>query len=293
MDLRDAECFLAIVEHRNFGRAAAALGMAQPSLSRRIALLEADLGVRLFSRERRQIELTKSGDVWASEARALLVRALQARRAVTDAANEKYGSLTFGFVGSSAYRVVPSALRRFRRLRPSARVRLHEQLGARQVDALRSGTLDLALIRGPVESHGFRSETLRIDELVAVLPAAHPLARRKRIDAGDLSGEPFIMFNRYGATGMHDVVRGVCASAGFVPRIGQEVESIETFLACVAGELGVGLIYDVSAEVPIAGVVYRPLRSGAPAIELAAVMRADCINPHVPVFVEALRSSVS
>src|ERR1700676_3634855 len=95
-ELRDLECFLGVVEHRSFGRAAAALGMTQPALSRRIAGLERGLGVSLFSRARSQIELTPPGERLAREAPAVLAQAAIAQRVLQEASHGSKGHLRIG-----------------------------------------------------------------------------------------------------------------------------------------------------------------------------------------------------
>ncbi|GAC1420677.1 MAG: hydrogen peroxide-inducible genes activator OxyR [Candidatus Velthaea sp.] len=287
-ELRDLQSFLALAETRNFSRAAERLGIAQPPLSRRIAALEAELGVLLVSREKRQIELTAAGEAFAREARVILAQADLAAAIAREAARGARGHVRLGYVGSTGYDIVPNAIRGFREQHHDATVTLTELLGARQIAALRAGTIDVALIRGPVESGEFAGRRLRADRLVAALPAGHALAARATIRVADLAHEPFVAFNRYGATGLHDLVRGVCAHAGFVPRVVQEVDALDTLLACVAAGIGVALTQDLGAQALGGGAVMRPLRPAAPPVELTAVWRADDANSLVPVLVDQL-----
>jgi DNA-binding transcriptional LysR family regulator len=292
-ELRDLECFLAVVECGNFGRAAETLGMAQPPLSRRIAELERKLGVLLFSRERRQIEITDAGRALTREARTLLIQSRLAAQITRDAAAGFTGHLRLGFVGSSGYSIIPKAIRGFRAAYPAATLTLTELLGARQIDALRSGMIDVALVRGPVESEGLLSSRLHSYRLIAALPERHPLSQRKHVEVADLAYEPFIEFNRYGATGLHDLVRGVCAEAGFVPQVVQSVDSLDTLAACVAAGMGVSLVHDVVRMLPIDGIAYLSIKPASPPVDLSCVRRADDLNPLLPAFVECLRSAAN
>jgi DNA-binding transcriptional LysR family regulator len=290
-DLRDFECALAIVEHRHFGRAAEALGMAQPPLSRRIAALERRLGVALFSRAKRQIEVTDAGRVFAREARAVLAQVALAEDLTRGAAAGYRDRLRLGFVGSSGFGIVPAAVRAFRADYPRTVVTLTELLGARLIAALRAGTIDVAVVRGPFERDGLRGTRLRSDPLVAALPATHPLARRKTVAVSDLRDEPFVEFGRYGATGVHDLVRGVCAEAGFVPGTVQEADALDTLVACVAAGIGVALVHDVARGLPIDGVAYRPIRPFSTPVDLWAVRRRDDATPLAASFVEHLAAA--
>jgi len=289
MELRDLTCFLAIVRHEHFGRAAEELGIAQPPLSRRIARLEREIGTLLFSRLRRRIAPTEAGRAFAREARVVLEQATLAAEVARAAARGAVGHLRLGYVGSSGYRIVPNAIRSFRVRRPAALVTMRELLGARQIEAIRTGSIDVALIRGPAEIAGLTGVRLRGDRLGVALPFSHPLADAKTVAVEALADEPFVAFNRYGATGLHDLVRGVCAAAGFVPRVVQEVETIDALAAAVAAGIGVALIYDVVATLPIEGIVHRSIRPAAPIVDLTAFRRTDDRDPLVPVFIEELR----
>jgi len=289
MELRDLTCFLAIVRHEHFGRAAEELGIAQPPLSRRIARLEREIGTLLFSRARRRIAPTEAGRAFAGEARVVLEQATLAAEVARAAARGAVGHLRLGYVGSSGYRIVPNAIRSFRVRRPAALVTMRELLGARQIEAIRTGSIDVALIRGPAEIAGLTGVRLRGDRLGVALPFSHPLADAKTVAVEALADEPFVAFNRYGATGLHDLVRGVCAAAGFVPRVVQEVETIDALAAAVAAGIGVALIYDVVATLPIEGIVHRSIRPAAPIVDLTAFRRTDDRDPLVPVFIEELR----
>jgi DNA-binding transcriptional LysR family regulator len=262
--------------------------MAQPPLSRRIAELERKLGVLLFSRERRQIEITDAGRALTREARTLLIQSRLATQITRDAAQGFTGHLRLGFVGSSGYSIIPKAIRAFRSAHPRATLTLTELLGARQIDAVRGGMIDVALVRGPVESEGLLSTRLRSYRLIAALPEEHPFAQRKHIDVADLAGEPFVEFNRYGATGLHDLVRGVCADAGFVPQVVQAVDSLDTLAACVAAGMGLALVHDVVRMLPIDGIAYLPIRPASPPVDLSCVRRADDLNALLPAFIEHL-----
>jgi DNA-binding transcriptional LysR family regulator len=290
-ELRDLEQFLALVEHRNFGRAATALGIAQPQLSRRIGALERELGVTLFSRAQRQISLTPAGELLFGEARAVLAQAGLAERLIRDAARGAIGHVRLGTRSTSQYTLVPGAIRRLREMHPHASVTLTGPLPGLQIEHLRQGTIDLTVVRGPVDlAGGLQAARLRSDPLAVGLPQDHRFARRSVVDAADLADEAFVEIAWYQAFGYRELTRGYCARVGFVPRVVQAVDTSDMLAMCVAAGLGIGLMPDTSHELSIPGLVFRPLRPKPPTVELQAVWRGDDKNPVIPPFVRCLMS---
>jgi len=292
LNLRDLECFMAIVEQRNFGRAAPFLGMTQPALSRRIAALEDELGTTLLSRAHRQVELTTAGELLSSEARDLLTRARLVKHVMRQAARGTSGNLRLGTRSVSRYLLIPDAIRRLREMNAQYSVTVIDPLPTQHVEHLRNGLFDITVLSGPVKlDGGLRRARLRGDPMVVALPERHPLAERQVVDSRDLAKEAFIEVARYEALGYKDLMRGACARAGFVPRVVQEVDTVDMLAVCVAAGMGVALMHDVRRELSVPGVVYRPIHPAEPPIELSAVWRADDANPVIEPFVECLAAA--
>lgn len=290
-ELRDLECFLAIVEYKTFHRAAKALNIAQPPLSRRIAALERELGGALFSRQSRQIQLTEMGAAFAGEARTVLDQARLAARVARDFGRGFTGHVRIAYVGSSGYAIVPAAMRSFRDAYPRATLSVQAILGHRQVDALRAGTIDVALNRGPANFTDLQVKCLRADRFVVALNEHHHLAHRRRITVADLAKEPFVALAVSPTGGTSDIVRTICARAGFVPNVVQEVDSGGILAACVAIGMGIGLVSESLRALPLRGLVYRDISPVSPTADLSAVSRPDTTNPLVPPFIEHLRAA--
>lgn len=287
--LRDLECFMAVVEHKTFSRAAQSLHLAQPPLSRRIAELERTLGAHLFIRGARQAQLTEAGIALAREARIVLEQAKLAEAIVRDTIAGKTGHVRIGYASPSAFTAVPEAAQRFRKLQPRATLKFVRYYIAHQNDALRSGAIDIALINGWFDAEDFRADTLQVNRLVLALPDQHPLARQPVVDVTDLVNEPFIEFPRSGPLGLHDLARSVTARAGFVPRIAHEVEGHSLVTACVAAGLGVAFVNDAAVGAPVPGVVFRDIAPPSPEVRMTALSRHDEVNPLVHAFVEQLK----
>jgi DNA-binding transcriptional LysR family regulator len=287
-ELRDLECFLAVVEHKTFHRAAKACGVAQPPLSRRIAALERELGGALFSRNSRRTQLTELGAVFAREARVVLEQARVAQRVAADFNRGLTGHLRVGYVGSSGYTIVPLAMRSFRGAFPQTTITVEAILGHRQVEALRIGTIDVAINRGPVDSSGLRVQRLRSDRFLLALADGHRLANRKRVPVTELVEEPFVALSPTPMGGTSDIVRAICANAGFLPHVVQEVDTYAVLVTCVAMGIGIALVSESIRSFSVRGVAFRELSPEPPAADLNALARASDTNPLIPVFVEHL-----
>jgi DNA-binding transcriptional LysR family regulator len=290
-ELRDLECFLAIVEHKTFHRAAKACGLAQPALSRRIAALERELSGALFIRSSRRTQLTELGTIFAREARIVLEQVRSADRIVHDFTSGLTGHLRVAYVGSSGYTIIPGALRSFRKAYPDATISLEAILGHRQVEALQIGSMDIALHRGPVESTGLRVQRLRSDRFLLAVADDHRLAARRRVGVNELADEPFVALPSATRGGTSDLVRTICAGAGFLPRVVQEVDTYGVLVSCVAMGIGIALVSESARSVAVAGVAYRDLVPDPPPADLSALARSNDPNPLIPVFIEHLVAS--
>jgi DNA-binding transcriptional LysR family regulator len=127
---------------------------------------------------------------------------------------------------------------------------------------------------------------------MAALPNGHRLARRAVVAVSDLADEPFVELGQRESLGYREMTRAVCAAAGFVPRVVQEVDAIDAIVACVAAGLGVGLVHGEN-DVPVEGVAYRPIEPPGPQVDTVAIWRADNDNPLIPLFLDCLRTAAT
>ena len=280
--------FLAVAEELHFRRAAERLHMSQPPLSEAIRQLEQAVGATLLERSRRRVALTPAGEVLLGDARAVLAeldRALEtARRIGTGQA----GRLRLAFVGSALYGVVPDLVRAFSLGRPDVELQLQERSTTEQLAALASGELDIGFVRQPASADGLTTETIMREPTVAALPAGHPLTRFKRIPVARLSAQPFVLFPRGQAPGLHDAITSALATDGRLPRIVQEVAEMQTIVGLVASGMGVSLVPGSVQALARSGVAYRPV-AGAPRSDLAMVTRSADSSPMVRAFAQAAR----
>lgn len=285
MELRHLRYFIAVAEHLHFGRAAKRLAMAQPPLSQQIKSLEEEIGVMLFMRTKRQVELTAAGEVFLDEARKTITQADQAIRAAQRAARGEIGQLAVGFVSSAVYGKIPSIFRLMRTRYPEVSLLLQDLTSEEQVEAMKMNRIDVGLLRPPVAAA--ESLAMRViwqEPLMVALPSGNPMARETEIAVESLAKESFIQIPRHVAPGFYDQFIRICAQAGFSPKIVQEARTTPTIVSLIAGGIGVSILPDSLRSLQRSGVVYRPLRSPAPTTDMAAIWRPDDASPTLRSF---------
>jgi DNA-binding transcriptional LysR family regulator len=259
MDLRQIRCFIAVAEEMHFGRAAERLHMAPTALSRLVRGLEEEIGVRLLNRTTRAVTLTRAGLGFLEDARAILDRTEAAARNAREVADSRGLTLRIGAIDAASASFLPAAINMLRKAHPNVDLRLSETMTAPQLQMLRTGRLDLALIRPPTTASEFPFEVLREERLVAVLPAGHPSGDRPELSIRDLADEPLIIPAKRARPYAYDLVMAYFASAGLVPRILQETTEKPAMLAMVASGMAVALMPDWVATFSRPGVLFRPL----------------------------------
>lgn len=289
MDLRHLRYFVAVGDTLNVGRAAAALHIAQPPLSRAIRDLEEDLGTVLFRRHPRGVSLTGAGAALLPEARRLLREAEALRRNARRYAAAEAGTLAIGFVSTAAYNVLPRLVPAFRARRPGVRLVLREGTSDALVPALLSGDLDVGFVIGATVPPGLVYVPLHREPWIAALPAVRRWPTRVALRR--LAREPFILFPREIAPGWHDAIVALCRSAGFSPRVGQEAIQMQTIVSLVAGGMGVALVPASLERLRRDGVVYRRLAERSPDTEVGLAWRAADDSPLTRAFVAEARSA--
>jgi DNA-binding transcriptional LysR family regulator len=291
MELRHLRYFLAVAEELHFSRAAGRLHMAQPPLSQQIRQLERELGVVLFNRTKRHVELTAAGHAFLEEARRVLAQSERAVRAAQRAARGEIGQLTIGFVPSADLDILPRVLRAWNARFPHVEIELHSLLPIAQIEALREGRIHIGFVRLPVDEGGLVVERIQREPLLAALPHRHRLARSPLVRLADLANDTLILFPRDIAPGYYDAFISACRRAGFTPRV-LHPGSMQTNLGLVSAGLGVSLLPASIRNLRRTGVVYRPLAPPVPQVEMAAAYSPEERSAVLPAFLQVLHGVV-
>ena len=283
---------MAVAEHRHFGRAAAALHISQPPLSRAIRGLEETLGVTLLARSKRRVELTPEGAHFFEEARRLAESLERAVAEVRRMAGGEQGRLRVGFVSLADYGgVLPGLLKAYKAAHPGVSLALREMVSPEQAAALAAGELDFGLLLPPVAGAA-RLEHIVVqrERFVVALSARHRLARATgRIALRELAGEPFVMIPRQIAPRLYDIVAQLAAQAGVSLNVAQEAIQMQTVVSLVSSGLGAAVVPASIANLGRRGVAYRELADRHPRLDLWLAWRRGALGAAAQEFVAHAR----
>ena len=290
MELRHLRYFVAVAEELNFTRAAQRLNTAQPSLSQQIKHLEADVGVSLLDRSKRHVALTAGGKVFLAEAREILARVERAGPRAAHAQQGKLTELVIGVVPAAEIKILPKLIPLVEQKLPKVRLVFHNLPSAEQKRMLRTGSLDIGLLRGPLDDPHLAVEDVLWEKLVAGLPAGHPLARKKKVSVRELNNLPFIMVSRKGSPELHDAVEAFCERSGLHPRVVQQADNVLGNLNMIRAGMGFALLPDYAEWILPSGVVARTLAwSPAPVVSLVVAHRKGKPTASMLAFKKLLR----
>jgi DNA-binding transcriptional LysR family regulator len=291
VELRHVRYFIAVAEYLNFRRAAQQLHVAQPPLSRQIRQLEDDLGVSLFLRDKRRVELTKAGSAFLEEARKLIVQAGHATAAARHAQKGESGIVRVG-LASGLGGVVGKAVFEHRRRAPSIEVECRDIFSSFQNEALRKREIDVGFLRPPVDPLTLDCKLLYEEEFVVILSKQHPLARRRSVRLKEIANEPLIIFDRSFSTGLYDKILGLYSRQGLTPHmIVTHVEAHEEAGAIMVASgkaifMGAGAIVNRSVSgVELASVRLNELQAK---IEVYAAWRRGETSPAILAFLDSV-----
>ena len=248
MDLRGLQCFVGVGESLSFSRAAQRLQMSQPALSRQIQRLERELGARLFDRIGRRITLTAAGEELLARARALLQDAESLRSRIQDLSSGSTGVLRVGATPQTLESVVSGLLTRYRRVCPNVEVQLVEDGAASLLDQIERGLVNVAIAALPKGTR-LKGRALFPLGVLAAVPHAHRLRRRRTVDITDLTDEPLLLLRKGFMT--RQLFDGACQVAHITPRVILESSSPHCLLTLVEGGHGIAIIPSTVRLVPV------------------------------------------
>ena len=263
--LRQLEYIVALAAERHFGRAAQACFVTQPALSAQVRELESMLGLRIFERDSRRVLVTPAGAELVERARRILVEVDELVEAARVARQPLCGTLRVGVIPTVGPYLLPRAIPRMRRKHRELRLRLREDHTVRIVAELEAGRLDLLLLA--LEAELGNAETLPLfrDDFLAVMPADHPLARKKRLRQEDLSGQQVLLLDDGHC--LRDQALAVCSAQGASELGDFRATSLSTLTQMVADGDAMTLLPELALGVETRGrrdLAVRPFRSPAP-----------------------------
>ncbi|MBS1209072.1 MAG: LysR family transcriptional regulator [Proteobacteria bacterium] len=290
MELRHLRYFLAVAEELHFTRAAARLHIGQPPLSQQIQALEAELGVPLFVRTKRSVQLTEAGQHLLMRAREILGASAGVADELQRIARGETGELRIGFTSSGVLiGEMRQVLKIYREAYPGVTLRLREMYTHAQFSALQRGDLDIGFVRfnDPSPPSGLALRLLRRDRLCLVVPEEHRLAGLAEVSIAECREEAFISYPAGSGASLLDYLNHLCASAGFVPKISQEAREALTQIGLVAVGMGVAVLVAPMAVLRHNGVRFIPLTDEEAYMDMALASRAGETSPRIQGFLTA------
>ncbi len=243
MELRHLRYFTAVVQWKGYREASRRLHVAQAAISRTVADLEDELGLKLFSRAKRMVQLTAEGELFYAEAMRSLAQVEWAINTAKRAAKGEVGKLSIGFLGSATYGFLPALVCTFTKQYPGVKLTLQELTPLQQEVAFDKGEIDIGFTRTLTaeKSRTFSSRCLYRDPLMAVLSRSTQV-KTKYVRISDLAKDDFILFHREGAPALFDMITRICNEAGFSPRVENQPNMMQTVLSLVEAEQGVSIV---------------------------------------------------
>jgi molybdate transport repressor ModE-like protein len=282
LDVRRLVVLREVAVQGSFSAAAQALTYSQSAVSQQIATLEREAGTRLVERNGRSVRLTDAGRALVRRADAILTELEGAESDLRAIAGLHGGQVRVSTFASAASALLPEAAAAFRDAHPGVRVELSlVEATDEAVEGLRAGRTDLALLAepladpAPVETHH-----LLDDPMLAVLPAGHPLARRRALRLADLAAEPWVLGGGPGCSDRATILRA-CHAAGFEPRVSVEfpTDDYHATQGMVAAGAGITLLPRLAVAVPRDDLVVRPLAGGGLHRQVVAATRHGDQSP--------------
>lgn len=299
MNLQQLSYFVAVARFRNFTRAAESCFVAQPALSQQISKLEGELGVSVFERRRRGVNLTVAGTAFLAYAEQVLRLVSEGKQRVTDLQNVKHGEITLVCLPTVATYWLPPIISKYRRRFPDIEIRIHEHAGCTPHD-FGDAKADIGIVQlgddcSRLDNATVHVERLFTDEQVLIFPSNHRLAgpgaaSHDAIALKETAGESFVLVKP--TCGMSQVTAQAFAEAGLQPRVRLETSQVEAVCAMVAAGLGIGLMPAMAMNRDYPNLCWRRVKKPVPKRNIVLAWSPErSMSPAAAAFIDIVRES--
>lgn len=268
MELRHLRYFITVAEELSFSKAALKLHTAQPSLSQQIKDLEDDIGVQLFHRTKRKVELTEEGLVFLEQARLTLTQADKAITMARQVAAAKVQYLKIGFVPSAEIRIFPYILPRLRVKLPKLQIRTLNLKESDQIAELKKGDLDMIFINQEFQNEVFASQLILKEPLVFMLPKQHPLAQLTEIPVEQLNGLAITVLSQKLSQPLFDTIAQYIEQQHVQFQSISEANSIAESIQAVHSGQSCTILPSYMQALATDQIVMRPLSHALPCLDV-------------------------
>ncbi|MFF2912468.1 LysR family transcriptional regulator [Paenibacillus sp. NPDC057934] len=272
MDIRQLKYFLAIAEEGQITSAARKLQMAQPPLSQQLKLLEDELGVKLFERGPRSVQLTDAGIILRNRAQQILELADSTTREINDFAKGMKGTITVGTVSSSGATLLQDRLREFHKMYAGIKFEIHEGNTFMVIDLLNKGIVEVGIVRTPFNTTNLECKYSSAEPMIAVMTPDYDWSKgQSSMEVGELQNKPLIIYRRF-----EQLIREACIDQGFEPSFFCMNDDARTTLLWANAGLGIGIIpKSAFGLVNNSNLLYKEIRSETLRTRVAAIWMKD------------------
>lgn len=291
IDIKDLSTFLIVAEDLSFTNAAERLNIDQSALSRRMAGIEARIGMKLFVRTTRHVRLTAAGAALKREAPKVLVQLDNALIRARRAEEGTLGEIRVGYNDFSISGPLPQIVQAFRMAAPDVHVSMVRSGTETQMARLAAGEIDVAFGIGPITAKSFEVCTVWRESLLAVLAETHPLAERASISLAEMVREPLVIGDRSRWQIYRNELRRIYATVGAFPDIVAEGPDTSVVMGLVASGIGITIYPECVRDAVRSGIVLRPISNTDATLQTDMVWQAGA-DPVTNRFTELAREYV-
>ena len=278
VELRHLRYFLAVAHELHFGLAAKRLNMSQPPLSQQIIQLEEELGVKLFVRTKRRVQLTRAGQLFEEECRKILLSVDQAASIAVRADKGQIGQLTIGSVPSvhsGQHGAVVNILRTYARRHPHIHISLRSLTTPKQIEALHTGRIDVGFLTANLAHDPIlTAKPIHDDQLMLAIPRGNHLAAHKRVSLAILAREPFILVSRHLAPAYYDLIVTWFRDHDISVNVVYESDNLFNALTLVECGLGVAFL-PAGLTDATQDVIFKKVAATPPSLDLLLAYRRN------------------
>ncbi|WP_245772916.1 LysR family transcriptional regulator [Paenibacillus catalpae] len=272
LELTQLDYFLTVVRFQHVTKASEVLAITQPALSHSISKLEEELGVPLFERRGRNIQVSRYGRMFAESVERALSELERGKQALEEQANPDSGVIRVAYLNILGAELVPKLIRGFRERHPKIRFELVQGNHTFISGNMESGDCDLMISSAKLESDDYEWLPMVKAPLYVVVSPSHRLAQRETIEFKELTGEPFIEVKHY--CGLKSTLESCFSRVGFEPAVAYEAEDLMTVAGFVVAGLGLSILPKTSGLM-LDGLVWLPIKDEGSICEIGLVKKRD------------------
>lgn len=275
VEFRQLRYAVAVAEELHFTRAAERLYVTQSALTRQIAQLEDNLGVRLFKRDTRHVELTAAGKVFVEEARRILESAHRAVALAQGTDRQDHGEVRIAYSPLVDLHIAGDLKKALGISNPTLQLTFSGVSMEKQLSGILDGSYLAGLAVLPVTDAALNARVVLRHRLVVVLPTTHRLARKRHVELRDLDSDAIVWIPQTLHPAFHEKFAEWCRAAGYHPTVAQEASGLTERLQFVADGAGISFVGESVRRMPFPGVAFRPITKPSFLIETGLVYRSD------------------